>query len=206
MSTDRARDSGPARVVFPALRQPGGTHEDTGYQHGHAAGYAAGIRAAAKEQRRIQDRLIAEHAQAMSTWRADTQRTLAALESAAAAINRRSVEVLTEAEDVLAHAALELAEAILGCELSSGDRGARAALARALPGADIETLTVVRLHPADLSVLDPEDYPDAETVRLVPDPTLRRGDAIAEHPHGWLDARISTALDRVRTALLEAGQ
>lgn len=198
-------DSGPARVIFPTLRQAAGVQEETGYQHGHAAGYAAGIRAAAKEQRRLRDKLVAEHAEAMAAWRQATHCAVAALETAAAAVNRRTVESVADAEHVLADAALELAEAILGYELARGERTARAALDRALSGADAETVTTVRLNPADLSALESALPADAG-VRLVPDATLNRGDAIAEHPHGWLDARIGTALDRARTALLGAAE
>jgi flagellar assembly protein FliH len=193
-------DTGPTKVIFPTLRQTG-THEESGFQHGHAAGYAAGIRAAAKEQRRLRDKMMAEHADAMAAWREATGCAVAALEAAAAAVNRRTVEVLADAEDALAASALELAEAILGYELADGERTARAALARALSGADAEAVTVVRLHPADLSALETDAYPGPD-VRLVPDPMLDRGDAVAENAHGWLDARISTALDRARAALL----
>ena len=41
-----------------------------------------------------------------------------------------------------------------------------------------------------------------ESVALVGDPSLNRGDAEADYPHGLLDARLSTAVDRVRAVLL----
>jgi flagellar assembly protein FliH len=42
-------------------------------------------------------------------------------------------------------------------------------------------------------------------VELVADPQLARGDAVAELADGYLDARLSTALARVRRVLEESG-
>lgn len=106
--------------------------------------------------------------------------------------------MLASAAQTLQRAALELAEAVLGVELSDGATGAVAALAR-VAAAEVEPV-VVRLNPDDLRALgtDPQ-LPDG--ARLVADASLGRGDAVAELPDGWLDARIGTALDRARAAL-----
>ena len=80
--------------------------------------------------------------------------------------------------------------------------GAVAALAR-VRAADVEPVAV-RLHPEDLRALGPDpELP--EGARLVADPSLSRGDAVADLPDGWLDARIGTALERARTALETGG-
>jgi flagellar assembly protein FliH len=142
----------------------------------------------------------AEHAALLSHSEARTGRVLAALAAAAAALDAAVVPVITEAQDTLAASALDLAEAILGLELSDADTAARAALARAsaLP---IPTGTrTVRMHPADLSVLDDPTRAAAGAV-FVGDETLQRGDAFTEFETGYLDARIGAAMERARQAL-----
>ncbi|NIJ05341.1 hypothetical protein [Frigoribacterium faeni] len=81
-------------------------------------------------------------------------------------------------------------------------RTARAAVARALDGVDRALVVGVRLHPADLAALG--DAAAASSVPLVADARLGRGDAEADLPTGLVDARLATALDRARTALLGA--
>jgi flagellar assembly protein FliH len=118
---------------------------------------------------------------------------------------------LDEIQDVLAASALELAEAILGYEIAQGGNTARAALQRALssrtPGGStgVENVTAVRLHPADIAALKANGVVDAPGVELTADPTLNPGDAVAEYPDGWIDARIGTAVARARHALLGGG-
>ncbi|WP_378097158.1 FliH/SctL family protein [Cellulomonas sp. T2.31MG-18] len=195
-------------VAYPALDAPGSVGVPTqrpgdgAHAAGFAAGFAAGARAAARtaaraqavaDQRRLADehRRTAEHAAA-----------LAALAAATRGAQSRTAPVLAEAEATLLRCALELAEAVLGVELSDGATGAVAALAR-VTAADVEPV-VVRLNPDDVRALgsDPE-LPDG--ARLVADPSLARGDAVADLPDGWLDARIGTALDRARAALASGG-
>ena len=62
----------------------------------------------------------------------------------------------------------------------------------------------VRLSPADHADLVSGTVELPAGVTLVADPRLARGDAISEHPAGFLDAQVATALDRARRALLGA--
>lgn len=201
------------RVVFPDIQPAARSRkEDRGYTQGHAAGYAEGIRAAAAEQRSLREQFHAEHSAMLDSGRLAVAQAVRVLEAAAAAFRQRRGAVLEEAQDVLAASAMELAEAILGYELNDGGSGgktARAALARALGASSdlgalcgAETVTAVRLHPADLAALSAVDVGNVAGVELRADPTLNPGDAIAEHPQGWLDARIGTALDRAKAVLL----
>jgi flagellar assembly protein FliH len=191
----------PRTVTFPAIH---GAGESDGFTRGHAAGYAAGLRKAEAEVRVLRGELEAEHAAA----REEGQRRLASavvlLESAAAALHARTAPILAEADDELADAAVALAEAILGYELSDAATGAKAALKRALSAPDPEAAVAVRLHPDDLALLQAE-LPKTERttaqITWVPDPSLTRGDAVAEYPDGELDARIGSALERARAAL-----
>ena len=166
---------------------------------GHAAGYAAGLRTA---ETVLAERLVAmerELSQAKEAAHAELERAVTVLAAAIRAAEARTLPVVQDSQDALATAAIDLAEAIIGQELSDGPRSARAALTRALGTVPPAELTGIRLHPDDRALLD-EDLP--EGVRLIADPTLARGDAIAELPDGYLDARISTALNRAKAAIL----
>lgn len=200
-------------VVFPAVHPSGRSEEqDRGYVQGHAAGYAAGLRAGAAEQARLIDRLQAEHDAALAANCAAADHAVALLAAAAGAFQQRFSLVLQDAETVLAASALDLAEAVLAYELDDGDRTARAALQRALSGGaagagdrvqgGTPEVSAVRLHPADLDVLKASGITGGVRVELVPDSSLARGDAMAQYPDGWLDARLGTALARARAALL----
>ncbi|QNE15621.1 hypothetical protein [Pseudarthrobacter sp. NBSH8] len=204
-------------VTFPAVEISGRSESrDRGYVQGHAAGYAAGLRAAAKEQARLAAQLHAGHEAATAAGREAANHKLVLLTAAAAAFQQRFTMVLQDAETVLAASALELAEAVLGYELDDGERTARAALQRALSGSAAATgenvggrvrggtpeVAAVRLNPADIVVLAASGITQGIGVELVPDSSLARGDAMAQYPEGWLDARLGTALARARTALL----
>lgn len=168
---------------------------------GHAAGYTDGLRAAQVEVARRVSELDERHAEALQAANDRTTAAVAVVETAARSLNERTVPLLAESHNALAAAAIELAEAILGYELGNEERSARAALARALDVTHLDDVRTVRLHPEDLALLDP-DVHAAAGVELTADPSLSRGDAITEFPHGYLDARLSTALDRARAALL----
>ncbi|MGM7775718.1 FliH/SctL family protein [Arthrobacter sp. KNU-44] len=192
------------RVVFPDIQPAARSRkEDRGFTQGHAAGYAAGIQAAAAQQRRLREQFHAEHRAMLDAGRLAVAQAVRVLEAAAAASQERRGAVLEEAQDVLAAGTMELAEAILGYELNDGRNTASAALARALGAmSGSETVTCVRLHPVDLAALAAVDVGSVAGVELKADPNLNPGDAIAEYPQGWLDARLSTAVDRARAALL----
>ncbi|TFC93856.1 MULTISPECIES: FliH/SctL family protein [Cryobacterium] len=192
-------------VTFPSLRDDRSTGDESSRARGHAAGYTAGLRAAAADVDARIERHDAEHAAAALHQQARVDRAVTLLGAAAAALHQRTAPVLREAEDTLVATAVELAEAILGHELADTDTSARAALNRALiPGADAVGGTgrpqAVRMNPADLALIDLVTRTDAG-VDFIADADLARGDAIAEFPDGFLDARIGTALARAKAAL-----
>lgn len=189
-----------SRMAFPQLQKQDSAAENEGYVHGHSSGYAAGLRAAETEYRKKTEQLEAGFAARAQRERAEAERVLGVLNSAVQALHARYAPVLSAAEDVLAAAAVELAEAVLGQELSDGETSARSALARALAGAPSAEIITVRMNPADLAVLGGTDISKAGA-RLAADPELAPGDAIAVLPDGFLDARISTALARAKQAL-----
>lgn len=174
---------------------------------GHAAGWSAGARAAADAAaaaaQRVAQRTEAAEAEARARVN-DALRTLGAAAGAAAA---REAGVVEDATATLVALALELAEAIVGVELSNDELSARAALARALELPAATGPVVVRLNPADLlhvrTMCARGDLDLPAHVTLADDASLERGDAVSELPTGHLDARLGTALQRLRAALEE---
>jgi flagellar assembly protein FliH len=191
-------------VHYPRLDGPSSaTERERGYTQGHVAGYAAGLRLAAQEARAAHDAFEAEKAD----FRTRSSIQLAEQSALLLAIGDRAAQaalpVLEQADRAVAAAALQLAEAILGTELSSAQTAARAALGRAFPSREQAPPLHIRLHPADAVLLS--GTAPAAGITLVEDPTLQRGDAMAAYPDGMIDARISTALDRAREALEGSG-
>jgi flagellar assembly protein FliH len=170
---------------------------------GYAAGYAAGARRAERmlEERRSaleatarQQRELAATTEAQRSMRLD--RVLAALEA-------RLEPTLGAARAALIDKAVELAEALLGRELSDGELSARGIAARVLACDGEREVTRVRVHPAAVAAV--AELLAGRDLEVVGDPALGRGDAVAELPDGFLDARITSALARVRRALAEDG-
>jgi flagellar assembly protein FliH len=190
----------PAR--FPALRDAEQLRADTDAQNrGQSIGYAIGLRTAALELAEQRAALDAEHQARMREGQTRVDEAVALLTVAAQALNDRAIPLQEEAQDTLVSSALELAEAVLEYELSDGHNSARTALARVLSHVDPATVVTVRMNPSDLVMLDRVSL-DGAKVELTPDPLLQRGDAIADFAEGYLDARIGSALDRARAALL----
>jgi flagellar assembly protein FliH len=190
-----------------------------GFAAGYAAGYAAGAREAARAAEAEAARVQRERAEAESRRAAEHADALAVLARAARAAADRTAPVLASAEHALHAAALDLAAAVLGAELSDAPASAAAALARVRALDPAREVHTVRLHPRDLAVLRAAlagglpaaeapaggdvltGLPDLTGVELVADPALAPGDAVGEFPDGYLDARLGAALDRARAAL-----
>ena len=196
-------DRGFSAVTYPTLRDDVQARlEAQAKARGHAAGFTEGLRQAKAEADAALASQQAEHQASLRHDQARTDRAIQILNQATAAFHACSVPVLDEAKSVLARASIEIAEAILGYELGDAERSARAALGRAFAGEDSRAVHTVRLHPEDLGVLDAE-LQSRTDVSFVADPSLARGDAIAEYPDGFLDARIATALARATNTLLQ---
>ncbi|WP_411730588.1 FliH/SctL family protein [Paeniglutamicibacter sp.] len=168
--------------------------------HGYATGYAQGIRAAEAVARTQREDLARAAASAEAARAAEHAEAVRALGAAATALHARTVPVLEEASTMLVESALLLAEKIVGRELSNDRFGAKAALDRALSGIDEATVRQVRMNPQDLALLELDTVPGTG-IALVADPALARGDALTAFDEGFLDARISTALERACAAL-----
>ena len=188
---------------YPTLLGNGpDTNATRGEVRGHAAGYAAGLRAAADDTAALRAQLQADHDRLEQLHRAELDHAVAVLTTATRALNAVALPVVADSEKVLVASALDLAEAIIGHELDDQDASARAALARATAQPINSVSPLVRMNPDDLALLADELLAHRE-VTFVPDPQLHCGDAIAEFPDGFLDARIGTALERAKRALGE---
>ena len=179
---------------------------------GYAAGWAEGTRAAAVAAQRAAERVAERVEEERAVARAQVDAALATLASAARAVNDRTIPVVEESHELIVRLALDLAEAIVGVELSSSERSARSALARALAVPAGTEIVAIRLNPQDLAHLDllagaaakagVVGVPDG--VELVADATLAPGDAISDLPTGYLDARVATGAARLRAAVEQA--
>ena len=198
-------DTGFGRIYFPRLYDEQRTKSDeTARAQGHAAGYAEGLRAASVDMTQLRLDLETEREQAEIVARAKLDRGVRVLSAAANALDLRSLPVLVDAEQTLITCALQLAEAIIGAELSRIEPSARRALDRAMPASAVGESNAthgIRMNPDDLAILT--DHTAAlNGVTFIADPAINRGDAIAEFSDGILDARIETALARASEILL----
>ncbi|MGO4690017.1 FliH/SctL family protein [Glaciibacter sp. 2TAF33] len=184
--------------------------EEQAQARGHAAGYTDGLRAAQAEHAVRVAQYEAERAEAARVAAERVDRAVSLLSAAARALEQRTLPLLADAHGALAAAAADLAESILGVELADHERGARAAVDRALAGVDTRLVHSVRLNPDDLALLDDvwlrgdglRHDGSIGGVTFSADPELQRGDAVTEFADGYLDARIETALERATIALL----
>jgi len=193
---DGARPA-PWLVAGPAAPEGG---RPAGYAAGYAAGWAQGAAAAAERAQTALDAEMARLREEEARHRASVQLALAAVLRAATDLEGRDAPALAELTDALARTGLELATAVVGAEVRTG-AGARAALLRALAPCPPTGSVSVHLHPADLvEVRRAGEVPAG--VELVADPSLGRGDALAQHPGGSVDARLGQALERAADVLL----
>ncbi|MEO6944436.1 MAG: FliH/SctL family protein [Lacisediminihabitans sp.] len=191
-----------AAVSFPALRHVNQDAMDAQVRaHGHATGYASGLRAAEAETARRIAELELESAESLRQEHARIDAAVEALDAAALALHTRIIPTVEDAQNVLAASALDLAEAIIGYELQDGQNSARAALARALSHVGPQPILSIRMNPADAFQLDNANR-TTSMIDIIPDESIGRGDAVANFSDGSLDARIQTAVDRARSALL----
>lgn len=189
-----------AHAHFPVLRAP----ETEGLTEraraaGHAAGYAEGQRQAIKEANQLRHRLEREYQQLMAEGRELIEQAAHALGVAAKQVQQREAPVLASVDRAIAEGAVDIAESIIGRVLDDEAQAAHDAVQRAMAAVDLEEAQVIRMHPDDVALIGDVRLP--AHVRLVGHPSLSRGDAIIEMPHGYLDARISAAVRRARQAI-----
>lgn len=166
---------------------------------GYAAGYAAGARAAQEGVEHLRTSLEGEYDRRAVEQADRAESVLAVLLEAARVLAERTVPVVETAQHAVVRGALDLAESIVGLELGDRAHAAQAALSRVT--AEVDAAVVgVRMHPDDIALLAREGF---DVPVLVADPSMLRGDAVADLEHGFLDARIGTAIARARAELAD---
>lgn len=167
---------------------------------GYAQGWAEGRRVAIEKAQADADAVRRAAADELEQMRAEHRAAMAALETATTQMSTRLAEALDRFAGHTTEVALELAEAVVGREVATATDPGADALRRVIALADPQVTTTVRLNPADVAVLD-SAVTEGHNITVVPDPTVGRGDAIAETDHTLVDATIAAALERVREVL-----
>jgi flagellar assembly protein FliH len=191
-------------AAFPAIA--GAAAEgDTRVQarsRGHLLGYAAGLREAEAEFSRRSADLERQAVEDAARRAADAAAASVIIAQAAMALRTAVVPVLDEARAGLLSAALELAQAIVGRELTEPTTALAAAIERAFSDTAADLVIDVHLNPLDADLAASLALvPDG--VSIVSDAVVERGDAIATLPDGFIDAGIRSAVERARACLAE---
>jgi flagellar assembly protein FliH len=170
---------------------------------GYAAGWAHGLRAARATAEAEAEALRDAAEREAVARRARYDQAFAALDAAAARLERIAVPTAETITDRVLEAAFAIAEALVGHDVRTDPDRAQHALARVLALVPGQEQVTVRLCPADLSALTTEgSSPQTDRpVRLVADATLQPGDAVAVSGATEIDARLVAGLARVRQSL-----
>ncbi|MFB7250949.1 FliH/SctL family protein [Microbacterium sp. NPDC056234] len=198
MSTDAFAES-----VFPRLLGQGSERErEQARLRGYAAGHAEGFRIATVAVEEAARRRASEQSVQAAEAEAALGRAVAAVDLAAARFVARIDEMAALDEQRILEHAVELAELIIAGELTDAGRAATVALHRAMSAVGDPEVLEIRLHPADVAVLETSGLqPSGIPVRA--DDELSPGDAVLAVPDGVIDARVGGAFDRVRRTLRE---
>jgi flagellar assembly protein FliH len=175
----------------------------TGYAEGWSQGHCAalGTARAIHEQHAASARLAERHRDA------SLRRAIDAVANAATALERHTAVDVSLLEDLVLRTALQIAELILGEHLTTSADPGREALHRAMDLVPPDGPVTVRLNPDDYYVLTGSHAPEYEQVHegrhvtVLPDPGLQSGDATAHCAATTVDARLASAVERVRVAL-----
>jgi len=164
---------------------------------GYAVGWAEGRRVADTERTARLAELEAAH-QAREVRREDEHRAaVAALHAVAASLGDAVAGACAAVEERATEVALDLLTVLLDREVEVGADALRRA--RGLLPAD--GLAVCRLAPTDAAHLAAEVDGLPAGVRVVVDPALGTGEVVVETDDQVVDARFTTAIDRIRESL-----
>ncbi|MGN6609639.1 MAG: FliH/SctL family protein [Jatrophihabitans sp.] len=195
--------------LFEVASQRAGTDAESAPERtaaqaaGYAAGWANGMRAAkavmAGEAAAARDAAQ----QALRAAEARRASAFAALDAAAARLERSVAPSAERLTDEVLSAAYAIAEALVGHDLRTDPERAQHVLAHVLALTPDHEEVIVRLSPVDFATLTAEGAPPrmGRPVRLVADPVLQPGDAVAVSGATNVDARITAGLARIRLAL-----
>jgi flagellar assembly protein FliH len=163
-------------------------------RRGYEQGYTEGL-----EQGRIDAAEVSRCA--LEERRAEFEQITAMLHTLIERLEQAFAQSLHEIEHRLVAAAFQLTEALLQRELELAASPGRDGIARALALTSARAPVVARLNPDDARVLEETGIDLDRDLAVVPDPALGRGDCVLEVEATEIDARLATALGRVRETL-----
>ena len=165
---------------------------------GYSRGWAEGRRAAEEQAAEERAVVLAQQQRAEELREAEHRAAVSALLAAVARLDQAVASTCRQVEEQALSLAVELTEAVVGHEVSVAENPGLDAVRRGLTLAHGDALVRVRVRPEDRS---PELAALAGAAAVVADPSLARGDAVIETAEGVIDARVSTAVARVRSIL-----
>lgn len=158
-----------------------------GFEQGHREGTTLGLQQGRQQMQEQMDRRLAELAET--------------LDHVLDRIDERNQQVCEDIAKQVTELSLEIAEAVLGHEVTTAADPGAEAIVRCLDLAPQLGDVTARLHPADLAQLgDVQALADRE-LSVTADPGLQRGDAIITVADATIDGRLSESLKRVAEAL-----
>jgi len=167
-----------------------------GYNEGKAVGYADGYQAGNEK---------AAAAALVAAEERDTRlrEAMAALTTAADECNTRQAASIADMERSIVDAVYDLAQVLLGRELSVTRTPGRDALARALSMVRDHGNVTAYLNPGDLdSIGDLAELAPGRVITIVPDASVEPAGCIIEAGAMRVDAQLGPALERAKRALL----
>lgn len=195
------------RLVDPHLEQVVEAAREqaraAGYADGRADGFEAGRSEGLQLMAKQQQALIEQDAQERAARRERLSELLRACEIAVSAALDYQAPQVEELRDLIATMSVDVAEALVGHHLQVHECAARDAVLRALTSIPRNANVTLRLNPADVALISAyvDDVTDWEITRLIPDPSISRGDAAAQAQDLEVEASIADALARVRQVL-----
>lgn len=188
------------QVVDAARREAWAQGWEVGRVAGFEAGRSEGLDLLAAQQRE----LVEQDAKERAARKERLTQLLTSVEDAIAVALDYQAPMIDDLRGLIASLAAQTAEALVGHHLAvEPECAARDAVLRALEQVPRRATVTLRLHPDDLIHVD--DITGGVTewtvARVVPDPSLSRGDAVAEADNLEVDASLAGALDRVREVL-----
>jgi flagellar assembly protein FliH len=174
---------------------------------GYAQGWTQGLREAAAGQAVLAEQARLDRAAAVERQAAEVSSAVQAVLRAADQVRQTVVEVTDELSDRMLAAAVELAAVLLGQQLADPHVSASAALRRVLEQVPDEQPVTIRLSQQDYDTLSGAGGCELIAavqataqgrISLECDPSLAPGDALARSAATSIDARLTTALARLR--------
>ena len=189
----------PAELLDEALQQARAV--------GYAQGWAQGLREAAASQAVQAEQARAAREITVRQQAAQVGSAVQAVLAAADQVRQTVVEVTDELSDRMLAGAIELAAVLIGQQLADPRQAASAVLRRVLPAVPDGQPVTIRLGQQDYDTLTGPggaelmaavDATAAGRISLECDPSLAPGDALARSAATSIDARLTTALARLR--------